>query len=181
MNVFSFSLYGNNPIYLIGVVKNLEIINYLFPDWKTIISYADNVDKNIITELRDKGAILIEKDHKFSFTGMFWRFLPICDTSVDVMISRDCDSRLCMREKYAVDDWISSGNGFHIMRDHPHHGYHILGGMWGCRNGIMREINLSNKIKEWNKFNVKLFSILKEVLFLEYDEENSFICFSPLA
>ena len=48
MNVFSFSLYGNNPIYLIGVVKNLEIINYLFPDWKTIISYADNVNKNII-------------------------------------------------------------------------------------------------------------------------------------
>lgn len=35
-----------------------------------------------------------------------------------------------------------------------------------------------NDRKEWNKFNGKLFSILKEGLFIEYEEENSFICFN---
>lgn len=45
---------------------------------------------------------------------------------------------------------------------------------------IKRNDYFLNDRKEWNKFNGKLFSILKEGLFLEYDEENSFICFDEL-
>lgn len=81
--------------------------------------------------------------------GKFWRFLPICDSSVDIMISRDCDSRLCMREKYAVDDWISSNNGFHIMRDHPYHYAKIMAGMFGVKKNCLP--NFAELLKSYNK------------------------------
>ena len=54
------------------------------------------------------------------------------------MISRDADSRLSLREKEAVEKWINSDKDFHIMRDHPHHYYPILGGTWGFKNYVKR-------------------------------------------
>ena len=56
------------------------------------------------------------------------------------MISRDTDSRLSQREKAAVDEWLSSSKGFHIMRDHPWHKYPVLGGMWGVKRGVIPDM-----------------------------------------
>ena len=64
---------------------------------------------------------------------MLWRFLPVLDPSVDLMVSRDLDSRLTTREQAAVQEWIDTGLAFHVMRDNPQHGTEILGGMWGAR------------------------------------------------
>ena len=58
---------------------------------------------------------------------------------VDVMISRDTDSRVSHREMIAVNKWLESDKGFHIMRDHPWHTTKILGGMWGCRKWSLSE------------------------------------------
>ena len=65
--------------------------------------------------------------------GMLWRFLPVLDPTVDLMVSRDLDSRLTTREQTAVEDWLNTGLAFHVMRDNPQHGTEILGGMWGAR------------------------------------------------
>jgi hypothetical protein len=35
----------------------------------------------------------------------------------------------------AVQSWVSSGKGFHAMRDHPQHGTPLCGGMWGILGG----------------------------------------------
>merc|ERR1719431_1051297 len=48
--------------------------------------------------------------------GMVWRFLPMADPTVDIMISRDLDSRFSPREAAAVSDWLASDHPFHIMR-----------------------------------------------------------------
>ena len=69
--------------------------------------------------------------------SMFWRFMPASESEVDVIICRDTDSRLSLREKAAVDEWLKSDKGFHIMRDHPAHGFPILGGMWGAKKGAV--------------------------------------------
>ncbi|CAF1621039.1 unnamed protein product, partial [Rotaria sordida] len=50
-----------------------------------------------------------------------WRYLPVGDLLVDVMISRDLDSPLTQRERAAVDEWLSMKVIFHAMRDHPRH------------------------------------------------------------
>ena len=76
-----------------------------------------------LTELGDLSSVF----------GMLWRFLPVLDPTVDLMVSRDLDSRLTTREQTAVEDWLNTGLAFHVMRDNPHHGTEILGGMWGAR------------------------------------------------
>ena len=50
-----------------------------------------------------------------------WRFLPAGDATVSVMASRDLDSPLTLRERAAIDEWLSSNLSFHCMRDHPFH------------------------------------------------------------
>jgi hypothetical protein len=64
---------------------------------------------------------------------MFDRFQAASDSECEAMISRDCDSRLSLREKMAVDEWLASPKAWHIMRDHPWHGALMLGGMWGVK------------------------------------------------
>lgn len=49
------------------------------------------------------------------------------------MASRDLDSPLTLRERAAVNEWLSSNKSFHVMRDHPFHFQTIMGGMWGYR------------------------------------------------
>jgi hypothetical protein len=80
---------------------------------------------------------------------MFWRFLAACDPDVDIMISRDADSRLSKREKFAVEEWINSNYQFHIIRDHPYHSVPILGGMWGSKKGLLS--NIGNLINDYQK------------------------------
>jgi hypothetical protein len=71
---------------------------------------------------------------------MFWRFLAAADSDVEFAIFRDADSRLGARERAAVDAWIASGRGTHVMRDHPMHDVPILGGMWGVRGGVLADM-----------------------------------------
>ena len=53
---------------------------------------------------------------------MIWRFLPVLDPSVSVMVSRDLDSRISSREQAVVEEWLGQSNlPFHIIRDHPGH------------------------------------------------------------
>jgi hypothetical protein len=62
-----------------------------------------------------------------------WRFEAIDSPEVEVMMSRDTDTRIILREQLAVNEWLNSKTSFHIMRDHPCHDYSILGGMFGTR------------------------------------------------
>ena len=71
------------------------------------------------------------------------------------MLSRDCDSRISDREVSAINEWLNSDKDFHIMRDHPYHSISILAGMWGCRNGILRNIDITDKIDKWTQFQRK--------------------------
>ena len=83
--------------------------------------------------------------------GMFWRFEPASEDGIEVMISRDTDSRLGPREKAAVDEWLLCDHGFHIMRDHPWHRFPVLGGMWGVKAGVIH--NMKELISSFNQQN----------------------------
>ncbi|CAF1063164.1 unnamed protein product [Rotaria sordida] len=56
-------------------------------------------------------------------------------------MSRDLDSALTKREREAVDAWLASNKSFHTMRDHPMHGVPMLGGMWGFRPSLNRNLS----------------------------------------
>lgn len=136
MNVISFSLYGDNPIYTIGAIKNAHLAKHHFPEWTVRIYHDNTVPSNILNELRELDNVQLCEmfDTNKGFLRSIWRFIPLFDSEITRFISRDCDSRLSERDRIAVDEWIASGKQFHIVRDHPHgHGWVINAGMWGAR------------------------------------------------
>ena len=139
--IISFSLWGNDPKYTIGAIRNAELSPTIYPDWICRFYIGKSTSNEIVNKLKSFEHVeVIEMDIDGDWTGMFWRFYPASEEDVDVMISRDCDSRLSEREKLAVDEWLNSDKGFHIMRDHPYHTTVILGGMWGSKKGVIPQM-----------------------------------------
>jgi hypothetical protein len=148
--IISFSLWGLNPVYNVGAVKNAELAKIIYPDWVCRYYYGESTSKETIDKLTTFDNVeLINMGVEGDWTGMFWRFYPSSENDVDVVIVRDCDSRLNQREKDAVDEWLKSDKGFHIMRDHPAHGTEILGGMWGSKKGVVN--NMKELIDDYIK------------------------------
>ena len=183
--IISFSLWGNIPKYTEGAIKNAELALEIYPDWICRYYLGKNTPLGIIGRLSefDNTEIYIMNEPG-DWTGMFWRFYAASDLDVDVMISRDVDSRLTVREKAAVDDWLASDKDFHIMRDHPYHNAPILGGMWGVRNCLLLDmVEYINKYSKGDFWQVDQ-NFLRECIYLkikddafvhdEYFEKNSF-------
>lgn len=145
MRIFSFSLWGQNPVYTVGCIKNVQLINKYFPSWYIYIF----LEKNIYDFIKD--SLKFYKQIKYvvcpnvqesDSTGMFWRFLPISKWKFEYVAIRDTDSRVSPREVHAICDWISSGADVHIMRDHPYHSAPIMGGMWGIKGGKYNNLEM---------------------------------------
>ncbi|EFX82274.1 hypothetical protein DAPPUDRAFT_316979 [Daphnia pulex] len=76
---------------------------------------------------------IIEERQLADIFAMTWRWLPLLDDMVDVLMSRDTDSPVFARESDAVAEWLASNQTFHIMRDHPAHCRFIVGCCWGVK------------------------------------------------
>jgi hypothetical protein len=145
--IISFSLYGTNKKYLVGMICNVEIAKIIYPDWICRVYYGNSVDKYYIDELKKHENVeLVKKIEKDNKSSMMWRFLPIDEEDVQVMISRDADSRISWREKKCVDIFIESDKLLHSIRDEVNHDK-IMGGMWGIKKND--RIKISNLIKNW--------------------------------
>jgi hypothetical protein len=159
--IISFSLWGDSKIYNYGAVENAIIAKEIYPEWECWFYIGKGVLKNVKEYLSKMTNVKIidksQEENKLS--NMLWRFEPGFTTD-DIIISRDCDSRLNIREKLAVDEWLASDKDFHIMRDHPYgHRGRVLGGMWGSRNGILKEFNYIYETFCKNKNNKYLYDM----------------------
>ena len=144
--IISFSLWGDNPKYTVGAIKNALLAQIIYPEWICRFYIGNDVPQHIRNQLDDLNVEIMEMGDS-GWNGMFWRFFAA--DSYDIVICRDTDSRLNLRERVAVDEWLSSDKDFHIMRDHPYHNTEILAGTWGCRNGILR--GMEEAIQDYNK------------------------------
>jgi len=129
MNVISFSLYGQDPKYQRGMVENIRLAAEIYPGWTVRVHHDGNPSPGVLAAAEAQGNTQLVDMSGDPLPGMFWRFLP--HEGVDRVIYRDSDSRISERERAAVDEWVADGTTIHIMRDHPHHSFLILGGMWG--------------------------------------------------
>ena len=153
-NYVSFSLWGNQPIYNVGTIRNAELMKTIYPNWKMIVFYDNTVPSETIQKLVDLGVVVRDMTDSGIY-GMFWRFFAHDEPDSKYVVFRDSDSRITEREKLAVDEWIDSGKSIHVMRDHPAHGVPfgnnslgILGGMWGIKTGV---IPITELIKRYPK------------------------------
>jgi protein O-GlcNAc transferase len=95
MKVISFSLWGSNPVYTVGAIRNAELAKELFPEWKCIFYCFNTVPSEIIQKLQAMdNAIVRLVDSDGDNRGMFNRFLPAEEENIDYYICRDTDSRL---------------------------------------------------------------------------------------
>ena len=139
--MFAFSLYGNLQKYNLGAIENARHISTLGQDFSSVFYCSSDTPRYILQKLSLFGAEIRTPNILRHTNGMFWRFEAAFNSDFDYLCIRDVDSRITCREICAVKDWIASGRSFHIMRDHPHHGTEILGGMWGTKNNnlLLRE------------------------------------------
>jgi len=138
-NVVSYSLWGNAPMYLEGMKRNISLAETYYPGWETWIYHDSTVPQKWIDIYRNLGAKMISMVEQPGFTRLFWRFLPASIDGVGRFISQDADARIGVREEIIVEKWLMSGRDFLIIRDHPNHNWNIMGGMWGCKGGIIKE------------------------------------------
>lgn len=133
--IISFSLWGDNPTYKVGAIKNAEQAQTLYPDFECWFYIHENVSKETIDILKSMSntKIIIKTGDLNKNKPMMWRFEAIDDPEVEIMMSRDTDTRFLQREILAVNEWLNSNTIFHIMRDHPQHNCCILGGMFGTK------------------------------------------------
>ena len=138
----SFSLWGNNPRYLAGAVKNALIIPELLPGWTPRFYLDDTVPVDIIRCLENSGSIIIKMDQDQSLQEkLTWRFHVADDASVGYFLVRDVDSIVSVREALAVHEWLQSEYWFHVIRDWWTHTDLMLAGMWGGVAGVLPSLS----------------------------------------
>lgn len=171
--VITFSLWGNKKEYAIGAIKNAEIALYMYPQFECwFYIHEETVPEEIINQLKSLSntKIILKSGNLHKCKPMMWRFEAIDDENVEIMMSRDTDTRILLREKLAVDEWLKSDKLFHIMRDHPDHNFEILGGMFGTRKipeipnwkEIMNVVNQdNNKFYDQNFLKIFIYEKIK--------------------
>ena len=149
--IISYSLWGDNKVYTYGMVENVLLAREIYPDWVVKVHYNDTVPSNIIDWLKKQANVEMvhHEGTKKKASNTFWRFEDIF--SDNTVIVRDSDSRLNIREKKAVDEWLNSTKDFHIMRDHEHHLVPIIAGAFGSRNNACKYLSFPNQTNNYNQ------------------------------
>lgn len=132
MNVFSFTLYGSNPKYVNGMIENVNIIQRSFPTWHVYIYYFD-IPRWAETVLRASPNVKMIPAEFHDIRARMERYYPIDDEDVSVMIVRDSDSRIHERDVWCIRQFLDSDKVLHMIRDHPHHNWKIMSGLWGLK------------------------------------------------
>lgn len=178
--IIAFSLWGDNPKYTVGAAKNAQLAMTIYPEWNCRFYVGKSVPQEVIDNLNKfSNTEVVEMTDFDDWRGMYWRFLPASEDDVDVMISRDCDSRLNTREAAAVEEWLESDRMFHVMRDHPAHCIGILGGGWGAKKGAipqMKELIDKHITKDvrWGIDQDFLCSVIEPIVRPNWMEHDSF-------
>jgi protein O-GlcNAc transferase len=142
MNLLSFALWGSTARYTVGAIRNAELAAAVYPGWICRFYCGSSVPAATLRTLADLPHVqVVAVPEPGDWRALFWRFRPAGEADVEVMCSRDTDSRLGVRERAAVDAWLASDRDVHVMRDHPLHRTSILGGLWGVRAGCLGDID----------------------------------------
>ena len=147
LNVIGYSLWGKEELYNIGIVENARSVKKYYPDFEMWVYHDDTCCDSTLEELRTFSHVkLFDKTDDKRFSGYeraLWRYEPAFRSDVNIFLSRDADSRIFIREKFMVEEWLRTDRDVHIIRDHISHNAEFLAGMWGCRNRIFGQFNES--------------------------------------
>lgn len=149
VNVFSFCLYGpETPKYYFGLLENIRLINSHFPDWKIYVYLGNDVPESFEHTLLANPTLVVRRTGADGHTNSIYRFFAIDEPSVNTMMVRDCDSRVHWKDRWAIRNFMESGRGVHIIRDHVEHTSNILAGLWGVKKSSV-SFSIQELYKAW--------------------------------
>jgi hypothetical protein len=141
--VIAMALYGRDPTYTHGAIRNAQIVRMFYPGW-TLRFYVPSgeaksellVPERILYRLQLLGAefIYVTSTAANHIPPSLWSLLVADNKSVEYFLVRSPEHRLSDRENAAVRDWLKRASylPFHCMRDHEVHASHpIVSGLWG--------------------------------------------------
>lgn len=134
MKAFSFCLYGSTPYYYTGLLENIRIIQEFFPDF-SIYVYRGQCDPSWVLP---EGIIVIDTG-KAGPINMLFRY-KVCEEA-EIGFIRDADSRITERDRWCIEDFLSSPFSYHVIRDHIWHKSKIMGGLFGWREKMRIEFD----------------------------------------
>jgi len=152
VKVFAFSLFGSQDKYCKGILKNIEQINKFFPDFEIWVYIGEDVPIEILNILNNNKTVKCISTNVSGNETKFFRFFAIDDSSVDLAIIRDADSRIYYRDIACIEDFLQSDKMFHIIRDHKNHTHKIMAGMWGIKKGLLESITIEDLYLHWKQY-----------------------------
>lgn len=151
VNVFSFCLYGpENPKYYQGMLENIFLAGKYFPDWKVYIYHAPDVEESMIRHLEACTSVVLRPTGVTGAINMIHRFYAIDEEGVDLMMSRDADSRIHWKDRWAIRDFVRQPQFVaHTIRDNIQHTADMMGGLWGIRKSA--GLNIHDEYAAYNE------------------------------
>lgn len=134
VKIFSYCLFGNHKKYTLGMLDNAQKLQRDFPDYQVWIFCSSNISPeyrsqfNVYTNVK-----WIMMDCHDGFLKCM-RFLPLMNPKVSVGFVRDNDSRVELREKWCIEQFLSSSYRYHNIRDHFWHKARLMAGLFGWKN-----------------------------------------------
>jgi tetratricopeptide (TPR) repeat protein len=140
--VIAFSLWGSQPRYLRGGLRNLLLAADLYPGWRLRFYHDATVPAEFIALIHElDGETIQQPDGQSLRQKLCWRFQVANDPTVGRFLVRDIDSVFSLREANAVAEWLASDRWFHVIRDWWTHTDLILAGLWGGIAGVLPELS----------------------------------------
>lgn len=162
--IISYSLFGDDSLYLDGMIENVLLRPQIYPDWRIRIYIAEDCPAIPVLNTMDCELVLmppfigIDRQDKnwtwkIEHTAMFWRYFVIDELELgDCVILRDADSRLSHREANVVNHWLTTSYAVCRIAENEAHfrnGF-MMTGMAGFKGGFLTGIRES--IEEWVEF-----------------------------
>ncbi|MCE5282759.1 MAG: hypothetical protein LLG93_11715 [Deltaproteobacteria bacterium] len=130
MKILSFCLYGNKPMFDIGMIKNVKLAQEIYRDYECRVYLPKRYNGEIQQQIREFGGTPIEKSILPGHLCMMWRLLPCFEENIELVVSRDADARLTKRDYEIVNRFLETDYAIQSLKDHEaHHGFDLLGGM----------------------------------------------------
>lgn len=193
MKVISYALFGEDNYsektkfvfdkYVLGVYFNARMNKLVYPDWQMVLFveyriYNKYLYSNYLIALSElTGMEIVIAKSTPKCEAMLWRMTPLFYAGATHLLCRDTDALTSYREAMAVNRWIESGKGFHVIHDNTAHGG-LMGGLVGFDvkqfkdtfpeydtfENLVNGFNLNEHGSDQNLMNVRLLPKIKNNL-----------------
>lgn len=170
--IIAMSLPAHSKIHLYGVLRNIQLVRVLMPQWILRVYVADGISERWLKKFKILNAQIVRSSGS-NIPIELMPFKVMNDEKVDVFVIRNATSRLSERDVSVINRWIESNAGFHCIRDHPRHeNFKIAGiGTIGGKRKILQQLPAhpwnkiaSLSISPWTWLQENLYEAVKDTI-----------------